>query len=68
MKKGDYSFRRESSGEPNEDLVLSDPSSDERGSDGSRENSPALGRYNSTLLNFVFFPRPYRNWRMLISS
>ncbi|CAA7044314.1 unnamed protein product [Microthlaspi erraticum] len=46
-KKRDYSFRRESSGEPNEDLVLSDPSSDERGSDGSRENSPALGRYSS---------------------
>ncbi|KAG7639993.1 hypothetical protein ISN45_At02g042400 [Arabidopsis thaliana x Arabidopsis arenosa] len=42
-KKRDYSFRRESSPEPNEDLVLSDPSSDERDSDGSREDSPVLG-------------------------
>ncbi|ESQ39342.1 hypothetical protein EUTSA_v10001318mg [Eutrema salsugineum] len=46
-KKGDYSFRKESSAEPNEELVLSDPSSDERDSDGSRENSPALGDDNS---------------------
>ncbi|CAH8367338.1 unnamed protein product [Eruca vesicaria subsp. sativa] len=46
-KKGDYSFRRESSGEPTEDLVLSDPSSDEEGSDKSREDSPALGHCNS---------------------
>ncbi|CAG7881232.1 unnamed protein product, partial [Brassica rapa] len=38
-KKGEYSLQRESSGEPTEDLVLSDPSSDEEGSNGS----PALG-------------------------
>ncbi|KAG2326821.1 hypothetical protein Bca52824_009549 [Brassica carinata] len=42
-KKGDYSFGRESSAEPDEDLVLSDPSSDEKDSDGSiEEDSPAL--------------------------
>ncbi|XP_019082437.1 PREDICTED: uncharacterized protein LOC104793679 [Camelina sativa] len=46
-KKRDYSFRREISGEQNEDLVLSDPSSDERDSDGSGEDSPVLGHYNS---------------------
>ncbi|KAG7570768.1 hypothetical protein ISN45_Aa04g033180 [Arabidopsis thaliana x Arabidopsis arenosa] len=46
-KKRDYSFRRESSPEPNEDLVLSDPSSDERDSDGSGEDSPVLGHNNS---------------------
>ncbi|KAF8106987.1 hypothetical protein N665_0129s0056 [Sinapis alba] len=46
-KKGDYSFGRESSAEPDEDLVLSDPSSDEKDSDGSREDPPALGHYNS---------------------
>ncbi|KAF3580326.1 hypothetical protein DY000_02028316 [Brassica cretica] len=46
-KKGDYSFGRESSAEPDEDLVLSDPSSDEKDSDGSIEDSPALGHYNS---------------------
>ncbi|KAJ4892496.1 Uncharacterized protein Rs2_32244 [Raphanus sativus] len=46
-KKGGYSFGRESSAEPDEDLVLSDPSSDEKDSDGSREDSPALGHYNS---------------------
>uniref|UniRef100_A0A0D3BNN9 Meiosis-specific protein ASY3-like coiled-coil domain-containing protein n=1 Tax=Brassica oleracea var. oleracea TaxID=109376 RepID=A0A0D3BNN9_BRAOL len=38
-KKGDYSFGRESSAEPDEDLVLSDPSSDEKDSDGSIEDS-----------------------------
>ncbi|KAL0769581.1 hypothetical protein Bca101_034731 [Brassica carinata] len=46
-KKGDYSFGRESSAEPDEDLVLSDPSSDEKDSDGSIEDSPALDHYNS---------------------
>ncbi|CAH8387003.1 unnamed protein product [Eruca vesicaria subsp. sativa] len=46
-KKVDYSFGRESSAEPDEDLVLSDPSSDEKDPDGSREDSPALGHYNS---------------------
>nr|QFG39536.1 asynaptic protein 3 [Arabidopsis arenosa] len=46
-KKRDYSFRRERSPEPNEDLVLSDPSSDERDSDGSGEDSPVLGHNNS---------------------
>ncbi|KAG5395511.1 hypothetical protein IGI04_017325 [Brassica rapa subsp. trilocularis] len=46
-KKEDYSFGRESSAEPHEDLVLSDPSSDEKDSDGSIEDSPALGHYNS---------------------
>lgn len=49
-KKGDYSFGRESSAEPDEDLVLSDPSSDEKDSDGSREDPPALGHYNSMLI------------------
>ncbi|CAN7006821.1 unnamed protein product [Brassica oleracea var. botrytis] len=47
-KKGDYSFGRESSAEPDEDLVLSDPSSDEKDSDGSIEDSPALGHYNNS--------------------
>ncbi|CAN8285950.1 unnamed protein product [Cochlearia groenlandica] len=47
QKKGANSFRGESSVEPNEDLVLSDSSSDERDLDGSKENSPALGHYNS---------------------
>ncbi|CAL9237233.1 unnamed protein product [Arabidopsis halleri] len=46
-KKRDYSFRRESSPEPKEDLVLSDSSSDERDSDGSGEDSPVLGHNNS---------------------
>ncbi|CAE6054738.1 unnamed protein product [Arabidopsis arenosa] len=46
-KKRDYSFRRESSPEPNKDLVLSDPSSDERDSDGSEEDSPVLSHNNS---------------------
>lgn len=65
-KKRDYSFRRESSAEQNEDLVLSDPSSDERDSDGSGEDSPVLDHYNSTL--HKSFPRPDRNWRILFSS
>ncbi|KAG7575196.1 hypothetical protein ISN44_As09g033120 [Arabidopsis suecica] len=47
QKKRDYSFRRESSPEPNEDLVLSDPSPDERDSDGSEEDSPVLSHNNS---------------------
>ncbi|XP_023640596.1 meiosis-specific protein ASY3 [Capsella rubella] len=46
-KKRDSSFRRESSPEQNEDLVLSDRSSDEGDSDGSGEDSPVLGHYNS---------------------
>ncbi|KAL1189258.1 Meiosis-specific protein ASY3 [Cardamine amara subsp. amara] len=45
-KKRDYSFRRESSAEPNDDLALSDPSSDERDSDGSGD-SPMSDHYNS---------------------
>ncbi|KAJ4889315.1 Uncharacterized protein Rs2_29063 [Raphanus sativus] len=40
-RKGDYSFPRENSAEPDEDLVLS---SDEKDSD---EDSPALDNYNS---------------------
>ncbi|CAH2057690.1 unnamed protein product [Thlaspi arvense] len=47
-KKGDYCFGGDSSPEPDEDLVLSDPSSDEKDSGGSREDSPALGHYNSS--------------------
>nr|QFG39498.1 asynaptic protein 3 [Arabidopsis lyrata subsp. petraea] len=39
-KKRDYSFRRESSPEPKEDLVLSDSSSDERDYSFRRESSP----------------------------
>ena len=50
-KKGDYSFGRESSAEPDEDLVLSDPSSDEKDSDGSIEDS----HYNSMLI-ILHFP------------
>lgn len=53
-KKEDYSFGRESSAEPDEDLVLSDPSSDEKDSDGSIEDSPALGHYNSMLIILHF--------------
>lgn len=64
-KKGVYSFRKETSAEPNEDLVLSDLSSDERDSDGSGDESPALGHYDSMLL--ILFPRPYRNRRILFS-
>ncbi|KAJ0258146.1 Meiosis-specific protein ASY3 [Hirschfeldia incana] len=56
-KKRDYSFGRESSAEPDEDLVLSDPSSDEKDSDGSTEDSPALGNYNSPQV------RETDNWR-----
>ncbi|KAG2290691.1 hypothetical protein Bca52824_050295 [Brassica carinata] len=56
-KKGGYSFGRESSTEPDEDLILSDPSSDEKDSDGSIEDSPAFRNDKSPQV------RETDNWR-----
>ncbi|KAJ4892476.1 Uncharacterized protein Rs2_32224 [Raphanus sativus] len=63
-KKGDYSFGRE-----DEDLVLSDPSSDEKDSDGSIEDSPALGHYNSSMGRAVaLFPVALQNFEKKLKS
>ncbi|VVB03568.1 unnamed protein product [Arabis nemorensis] len=43
-KKRVFSFGKKRSAKPNEDLVMSDPSSDE---ESSGDESPALGHYNS---------------------
>ncbi|KAL0697122.1 hypothetical protein Bca4012_064302 [Brassica carinata] len=55
--KRDYSFRRESSAEPDEDFVIADPSSSEEDSEEPIDVSPALSNYNSPQV------RETDNWR-----